>query len=323
MIAFKKPDFTIAHTTATEITALDEHKALRKIPAKTSTKLLVATWNLANFGLQKRQATHFEMMAHIIQYFDVIALQEIADDIRDLEKLMTILGSNYDCIYSDIGGNQERGAYIYDSTKVSRKGLVAELVIKSNREREIEIEVGEVVEKKSFSDYNRNPYMVNFQAKAFDFTLVNVHLYWSSEFLRSAEVNALGKWAKNRSALAEYKPPSKDIILLGDFNMPSFEDDDPIYKPIKSYGFKAPLHETSNTEGSNLAGDQYYDQIFFLPKHVDDSFSGKIGVFDFDNAVFQNFWDQNADSKTGKTKFHQYIRYYLSDHRPLWAQFDI
>lgn len=323
MIAFKKPTFTIPHGVQAELAALDAHKALRKIPARSNSKLLVATWNLANFGLQKRQPGHLQMIAHILSYFDVVALQEIADDIRDLEKLMDLLGSNYDCVYSDIGGNQERGAYIFDSTKVSRKGMVAELVIKTNRERQIEVVVGEESETKQFFDYNRNPYMVNFKVKNFDFTLVNVHLYWSSEFLRSAEVTALGKWAKNRSALAEYQPPSKDIILLGDFNMPSFDNDDPIYKPIKSYGFKAPLHETHNAEGSNLAGDKYYDQIFFLPKHVNDSFSGKIGVFDFDNALFQDFWNQHADDKAGKEKFHQYIRYYLSDHRPLWAQFDL
>ncbi len=323
MIGFKKPTFTIPYKVGTEINALDAHKALRKVPAKSNTKLLVATWNLANFGLQKRQADHFELIAHVLRYFDIIALQEIADDVRDLEKVMKILGNEYDCIYSDIGGNQERGAYIFDSSKVSRKGLIAELVIKTNRERHIEVTVGEVVEEKTFLDYNRNPYMANFKVKGFDFTLVNVHLFWSSEFLRTEEVTALGKWAKNRSKLAEYQPPSKDIILLGDFNMPSFETDDPIYKPIKSYGFKAPLHETHNSEGSNLAGDKYYDQIFFLPKHVDDSFSGKIGVFDFDNAVFQNFWNQNSNDKEGKQKFHQYIRYYLSDHRPLWAQFDL
>ncbi|MBL7853221.1 MAG: endonuclease/exonuclease/phosphatase family protein [Cyclobacteriaceae bacterium] len=323
MVGFKKPSFSISYKVETEIASLNSHKSLRKVPAKADNKLLMATWNLANFGLQQRQAGHLELIAHIISCFDIVALQEIADDVRDLEKLLQILGTNYDCVYSDIGGNDERGAFIYDARKVARKGMIAELVIKTNRERQIDVIVGSEKESRTFIDYNRNPYMVNFDVKGFDFTLVNVHLYWSSEFLRAAEVTALGKWAKKRSELPDFQPPSKDIILLGDFNMPSFADDDPIYKPIRKYGFKAPLHETNNAEGSNLAGDKYYDQIFFLPKHTDDSFSGKIGVFDFDNALFKSFWSKNADDKEGRQRFHQYIRYYISDHRPLWAQFNL
>lgn len=320
---FKKPSFKIDFKLEDEIKALGAHKKLRKVPARSNSKVLVATWNLANFGLQKREERHLELMAEVIGSFDIIAVQEIADDINHLEKILECLPRTYDCVYSDIGGNNERAAYIYDAAKVNQKGLIAELVIKNNREREIEVTVGDVVEKKQFIDYNRNPYMVNFTMKKFDFTLVNVHLYWSSEFLRAAEVNALASWAKRRSKLAEYKPPSKDIMLLGDFNMPSFGDDDPIYSPAVKQGLYAPLHETNNTEGSNLAGDQYYDQLFFFPKHTKPEFSGNIGVFDFDNALFKNFWNTVEDNKAGRQKYHQYIRYYLSDHRPLWAQFDV
>jgi endonuclease/exonuclease/phosphatase family metal-dependent hydrolase len=323
MMPFAAPKFTISFDVDAEIKALDQLKQTRKIPAKSASKLLVATWNLANFGLQKRKEDHFRLIAYTLQYFDVVALQEIADDITHLEQLLALMGPSYDCIYSDIGGNVERAAYIYDTKKVSQKGLIAELVIKTSRTKEVEVTVGDHTETESFQDFNRNPYMVNFVAKNFNFTLVNVHLYWSSEFIRAAEVKALGAWAKGRARLKESQPPSNDIILLGDFNMPSFDADDPIYAPIKRYGFKAPLHETHNAEGSNLAGDKYYDQVFFLPKHTEQDFSKKIGVFDFDNALFANFWGQARDDKKKRQQFHQYIRYYLSDHRPLWCQFDL
>jgi hypothetical protein len=41
------------------------------------------------------------------------------------------------------------------------------------------------------------------------------------------------------------------------------------------------------------------------------------GVFDFDGAVFRALW---GETKAQQSKFRSYVRYYLSDHRPLWAQ---
>jgi hypothetical protein len=39
-------------------------------------------------------------------------------------------------------------------------------------------------------------------------------------------------------------------------------------------------------------------------------------VIDFDGAVFRDLW-QARPAKD----FRAYVRYYLSDHRPLWAEF--
>lgn len=39
------------------------------------------------------------------------------------------------------------------------------------------------------------------------------------------------------------------------------------------------------------------------------------GVFDFDDAVFRSLYEDETRD------FLAYVRYYLSDHRPLWAQF--
>jgi hypothetical protein len=41
-------------------------------------------------------------------------------------------------------------------------------------------------------------------------------------------------------------------------------------------------------------------------------------VFDFDGAVFKTLWDLVKPAR-----FKGYLRYYLSDHRPLWAEFAI
>ena len=43
-----------------------------------------------------------------------------------------------------------------------------------------------------------------------------------------------------------------------------------------------------------------------------------MGVFDFDGALFKTLWDSR-----GRTDFLAYLRYYVSDHRPMWAEFAI
>jgi hypothetical protein len=44
----------------------------------------------------------------------------------------------------------------------------------------------------------------------------------------------------------------------------------------------------------------------------------RIEPFDFDNAVFRGLWNP-ADPNP----FLVYTRYYISDHRPVWAEFSI
>lgn len=80
--------------------------------------------------------------------------------------------------------------------------------------RRIEIENVSV----DFEGFNRNPFMQTFRADNFEFTLVNVHLYWSNFGLRRLETKALGQWASRR--VDRDFPPNNDIILIGDFNMP-------------------------------------------------------------------------------------------------------
>ncbi len=57
MPPFLKPSFIIPYQVPAEIAALRRHKARpdRLIPAKAANRLLLATWNIANLGLQERR----------------------------------------------------------------------------------------------------------------------------------------------------------------------------------------------------------------------------------------------------------------------------
>ncbi|QIA08823.1 endonuclease/exonuclease/phosphatase family protein [Draconibacterium halophilum] len=314
------PDNGFTFNVSTEKRRLTYHFKKRGIPKKEKGKVLIATWNLTNFGQQKRTPHHLEIMAHILSKFDVIAVQEVADNLEQFDTLLNEMDGNYEAFFSDIAGNYERLGFIYDATKLKRRGLVAELAMRNSQRKHITIEVGDEKEEQEFSGFNRNPYMATFYADNFEFTLVNVHLYRSNKNIRLLETKAISNWARKRCEKPLSNVPSKDIMLLGDFNMPKLSEEDQYYSEITHNGLVAPLHETEYI-GSNLAGDKNYDQLFFFPKHTNEDFNnGKIGVVDFDNCVFKDLWKSDKSHK--KEYFFQYIRYYMADHRPLWAQFN-
>jgi hypothetical protein len=62
------------------------------------------------------------------------------------------------------------------------------------------------------------------------------------------------------------------------------------------------------------ARDNHYDQVAMLPVTT-RAWLVQVGVFDYDGAVFPDLW-----KKRGDAVFKRYLRYYLSDHRPMWVE---
>jgi hypothetical protein len=156
-------------------------------------------------------------------------------------------------------------------------------------------------------------------AQSFRFVLANVHLFFGSDrpedmARRALEAYAVARWAdlrrKDKHAYAS------DIIALGDFNLPHVAPDDPIYTALTKRGLVLPEHSTE-VGGSSLGGHKHYDQMAFFPGKTRE-FNERIGPFDFDNAVFRELWDPNRPAP-----FLAYARYYVSDHRPLCAEFKV
>ena len=326
MRAHPKPDFAHDLTVEDEINRIKNHRDRRNIPLPSDNNLLIATWNLTNFGLQKREDEHIEIMAEIIKPFDIVAVQEVADNLEHMHTLLEKLDGEYDTKFTDIGGNSERLGYLYKKSRVGITELAAELAMRGYERKRLTITVGDESgseHEERFDGFNRNPYMIGFKKGDFEFTLVNVHLYWSNFIWRRLEATALAKWAKNR--VKKSHPPNNDIILIGDFNMYKVEEGDKIYDDlVKNGGLQFPKYETELV-GTNLAGDGHYDELAFFPSRTAEDFSGRMGVFDFDKALFAELWPDDSETpakkKEMKEKFFQYIRYYLADHRLLWAEF--
>jgi len=271
---------------------------------------LIASWNIANLRLQKRHIDHYEIIAEIISWFDVLAIQEVNNNLEGLRGIESELPSHYDIVFSDRGGNNERSAFIFDSRKIKQLELVGEVAIPPKDHKHIKMESFNT----TFSGFDRNPYLCSFQWNNFTFILITVHSFSGKTSRLDLERRALEAYAISRYADLNRKNKhsfSENIITLGDFNIPKIKSGDIVYEALMKRGLKLPNHSTKVY--SNISNDKQFDQIAFLP-----SLKSKIitdGVFDFDNAIFPNLWN-NVEAKG----FRAYLRYYLSDHRPLWLQ---
>ncbi|QEC66494.1 hypothetical protein FRZ67_03995 [Panacibacter ginsenosidivorans] len=317
MPSFPKPSFAYTVNVSKEISALRTYMksdAALKIPAATSKTLRIATWNIANLGEQDREDAHLQIIAEIISWFDIIAVQETKENYEHFKKIVAFAGRKYKFIFSDAAGNNERLAFIYDSNKVKVLEEVAEYAIPPSDYGDIKI----TGVPATFAGFDRSPFMVSFAAGNFQFTLMTVHLYYGDETpkklgRRCLEAYAVARWADLRAKSKYTYNGIKDVFAMGDFNLPKIDKDDIIYKALVKRGLQLPAH--TSLVYSNISNDQQYDQIAFLPGTKTRIKSD--GIFPFDNAVFADIY------ATRKTSFKGYIKYYISDHRPMWIELDM
>jgi len=312
MPAFPKPNFVYNFDLNAELQHLINHKATRQVPEKSNDKLLIATWNIANLGLQDRWNEHYKLIAEIISWFDVIAIQETNDNLIGLNNIELELPNYYDVIFSDKGGNNERSVFVFNNEKVSLLQLIGEVSIPPKDHRHIKL--ADVDSK--FTGFDRNPYLCSFEWNNEKLIFITVHSFFGSEAKADIERRALEAYAISRYADLRKNSKyafSKNIITMGDFNIPKVEKGDQTYDALMKRGLKLPEHSTQIY--SNINNDKQYDQIAFLP-----DLKSKItahGVFDFDNAIFPDLWQTNVSN------FKKYLKYYVSDHRPMWIELEL
>lgn len=289
---------------------------VKHLPERTMNEsLLIASWNIREFAYKNKGGARlvdpYFYIAEVIGYFDLVAVQEVRGDLGALNQVLRILGSNWQCIFTDVasfqdGGNGERMAFIFDSRKVKLSGLTGEIVLPSTN-------IG----------FARTPFMVGFKAGWTDFVLTTVHIYYGKgvavDERRLAEIQKLAKFIKERSE--EDTAVTKNWILLGDFNI--FNRDDVTFKALTDVGFK--IHEKlQRIPGSNVAKNKHYDQIAFKVNELELQTKEQAGVFDFFNFVFtlddeESYKDLNKTTLSYKT----WRTFQMSDHLPMWVNLKI
>ena len=316
MPPFPKPRFDYSYDLAHEIAALRDyrkHKPGRQIPARGKGRLLVATWNVANLGVQDRLDSDYTLIAEVMSWFDLVAVQEVNDDLRGIEAIHSHLPARYELLFSDASGNRERQAFLFDSRKVKRLREIGRVAIPPSQLPRIARQ-GTAT---PFTGFDRGPYLASFEAGGFRFALLNVHLFFGSDApedldRRTLETFAVAWWADRTHR--DVNSYVVDIVPLGDFNLPKAAAGDRIFDALVALGLETPPH--SSQIGSAIASDNQYDQLAFFPGTTKDRFTGACNVFDFDGALFQDLWAQRTPKQ-----FRDYVRYHISDHRPFWAEF--
>jgi len=314
-------------------------KLRKEIPPRTIEEtLLLATWNIREFGRNKmygpRLPESLQYIAEIINHFDLVAVQEVKENLSDLKRLIKILGNWWEYIVTDVvagpAGNTERIAFLYDTRKVRFDHLAGEVTMP---------EKGGV-----YKQLARTPFLCSFRTGWRRFSLCSVHIYYGkSKALdprRLEEIERLADFLahKNKKRQKDDNGKPESIILLGDFNI--FSTEDATFQQLESNGFVVPI-----IGKTNLGGDKYFDQIAFHdPARLLWPDERKIplkdvprkGVFRFLDAVFRDD-DMEAyepemeegcgrrfvDAKNKKAFYRQWRTFQVSDHCPLWVELRI
>ena len=309
---------------------LDELRAVldESIPPKMLDRnLLIATWNLRAFGdltekwqsaegdIPKRDLQSLLCIAEILSRFDVVALQEVRDNLKSLRHMLRVLGPNWCFTMTDVNagdaGNGERLAFLFDTRRARLSGLACELVVPEGKQ-------GKIAQGAFNRQFARTPYAVSFSAASKTFILVTLHvLYGKQAEERVPELKAIadwiGGWAKEISAWGH------NMIVLGDFNID--RRDDPLYQAFTSSGLSSP--EDLNKVPRTLFSDptqpdlgKFYDQIaWFTGKNKRPALSlhyARGGSFDFAQAVLKS-----------RRLSKEQLSWHISDHYPLWVEFKV
>ncbi len=340
---------------ADRLLAIKKELEKQNVPERNVNRsLLLATFNIRDFdsnkfGHGKRLPESYYYLAEMISAFDVVALQEVNEDLSGLKKLMKVLGGTWEYIATDTSGNNERMVFLYDTCKVRFRKIAGEIVLpfKAPKKKDIlafvdtikdlnDTEINKLLKEKKHLDpnrqFNRTPFMVSFQSGWFKFNLCTVHIYYGADSgvalkRRKREIREVAKFMKKRAD----KDSTNNYILLGDFNIVSPEHE--TMEALTSNGFVVP----DEIQKSNVKETKFYDQIAFrmkdmalVPKSAD--------VFTFNSVVFRNsdfetYKDEmvrisKSAKKLAESELEKYYKndwrtFQISDHKIMWVELQI
>lgn len=268
-----------------------------KIPSRRlNENLIIATWNIEQFS-NRHSNRAIQYIADICERFDIIALQEVKTDLRGLKRLQEKLPGNYRILVSDPTGNHERFAFLYDKRSVVPTGLASD--------------IGFNVPAMTLMGYqlHRMPYCASFRAGRFDFVIATAHIYFgktkAERDQRREEIQQMVDFISRRAKTGRGKVLDRDFFIVGDLNIE--KEDDPFFDALVSKGFAMP--DGMNSLTTNFGRSKTYDKLAWVNRKQFRP-TGRFNVVPFYKAIFQD-----KSPKGGEAE--------ISDHLPLWAEFEI
>ena len=324
---------------ATRLLALKD-KLAADVPQKCASMTLLATWNIREFdapsyGMRDDEPLFY--IAEIISHFDLIAVQEVREDLGALYKVLAILGrDNWDYIVSDVSegtpGNRERMAFIYDKRSVSFTRKAGEVVMPA-----IEVKEGrKTLRYDPATQLYRTPFMCSFRTGWSHLMLCTVHImYGKDEPNNPKRVKEIRMIADLLAKRARSRKAPENMVLLGDFNI--YNPEDSTMEALTAAGFEID-ESLQSLPQSNISTKEkrFYDQIAIYPHKHRFEPSGRANVFDYYDVVYRpedeaiyaakmgDSYTTTSSGKPRKNKSLYYKTYWrtfqMSDHLPMWVQ---
>lgn len=219
----------------------------------------LATWNLREFS-DARKYVDLNAIANIIRdnHFDLVAIQEVKKEGEEVDRLVRVLGIPWQAArYSDMTGNYERFAFIYNADHVK------------------EIGTPHFIATTEAVTFDRWPYQDTFSSGNFMFTLIEVHLSYTNVNRRRQEAQTLARFARQ----LQQQSPGKDVIVCGDFN------EQPPNGNL--HYFTDQGWESLNHDPTNLGGTEVYDTFLIDPNYTTE-WSGIAGSVPFAEQLYNN-----------------------------------
>jgi endonuclease/exonuclease/phosphatase family metal-dependent hydrolase len=291
-----------------------------KVPRKRPDQnLLIGTWNVRAFGdmndkwlstagdSPQRAAFDVACIAEIVSCFDIVAIQEVRANLRSLRYMLKALGRNWGVLMTDVtkgkDGNNERMAFVYDTSRVRPSGLACELVEP--------VDATGVATGAFNRQFARTPYAVSFATTTTTVILTTLHVVYGSDLTdRGDELQAIAEWL---SDWAEQEEEWRhNLIAIGDFNIDRRGDE--LFDAFTSTGLTpAPsLNEVPRTIFDTPKRQSFYDQIAWFA----DAHKGPLLTLDCSDAGSFDFVP-NLQGKRTKTE----LSWHLSDHYPMYVEF--
>jgi hypothetical protein len=105
------------------------------LPTRRARSVVIGTFNIRKLGRVKNRSTQsWQLLRNIVQRFDLIAIQEVMDDLSGITHLQELAGDDYGIVVSDVtgvkpgaAGNPERLAYLFNWRRIQRTALASDI----------------------------------------------------------------------------------------------------------------------------------------------------------------------------------------------------
>jgi len=233
------------------------------LPIRRSSSVVIGSFNALKLGKASNSAKRWEFLTKFVSRFDLLAVQEIMDDLSGIRRLHQSLGSSYKLVVSDTtgafpgdGGLRERLAFLYRPSRVRLNELVSDITYDRSRivrtlrndisvwgqffqriddENKLRRDSGKKPKSLSqyahpaFTTFIRTPHCASFtilgrgNAEPIEFLGVNAHALYGNHRDERAREFYALLDWLVQRAKARERMYSKNMILMGDLNM-DFDD---------------------------------------------------------------------------------------------------